>query len=299
MADLLQFLKQKQIGEVLVLANKILEAKTSTNAYEGFKILAEHHILSIPLFDDKSQSYTAFLDILDILFYLTNKEIHLNNFEEKLKEKTCGELANFSKLDPFIKITDTTNLIQVLQLSSQDYKSLHRFPVMDSTGKVKGIVSQSLLVRFLEPHTKKFDFGTLNIGLLGVGLDKQVITISEDESVAAAIQKLRNFGISGIGVVDKDGKLIGNFGATAVKFLGLKVIDIVNVTLKQFLTSKPGTHEETTVTATKQTTAHQAITKFTTTGAHRIFVVDENHHPIGIISLSDIIELFFRHIIIE
>jgi len=299
MADLLQFLKQKHIGEVLTLASKIIETKTDTSAYDGFMLIAENNILSVPLYDSKENGYTAFLDILDILYYLSTEDLKNNTFTEKLQKKTCGELADYSKLDPFIKVTDTSNLIQVLQISSQDYRSLHRFPVVDSQGKLKGIVSQSLLVRFLEPHTKKFDFGTLQVGVLGLGIDKQVITISEDSSLSAAIRKLRESKVSGIGVIDHTGKLVGNFGATALKFLGLKVIDSINITLKDFLHQKPDTKEESTIVVTKQTTAHQVITKFTTSGVHRIFVVDEKGHPIGIISLGDIIELFFRHILIE
>jgi len=280
--------------------HNIIEARTTTNAYEGFRLLATHNILSIPLYDEKAESYTSFLDILDILYYLTHQGTVISNFEAKLKEKTCGELADYSKLDPFIKITDTSNLIQVLQISSQDYRSLHRFPVVDATGKVKGIVSQSLLVKFLEPHTKKFDFGTLSIGVLGLGLDKQVITISQEESVAAAIQKLHDSRVSGIGIIDSTGKLVGNFAATSLKSLGEKVVNMVNLTLKEFLHSnKQATPDESTITVTKQTTAHQVITNFKTHAVHRIFVINESHQPIGIISLGDIIELFFRHILIE
>jgi len=282
-----------------VQSNKIIEAQTTTNAFEGFNLITHNNILSIPLYDAKANNYTAFLDILDILYYLTQKGTIISNFEDKLTGVTCGELADFSKLDPFIKVTESSNLIQVLQLSTQDYKSLHRFPVVDSEGKVKGIVSQSLLVKFLEPHTKKFDFGTLSISILGLGLDKQVITISENESVAAAIQKLREAHVSGIGIVDSSGKLVGNFSATALKFLGLKVVNMVHMTLKEFLQSKPDTKEESTLMVNKHATASQVITQFKTSGVHRIFVVNESHEPIGIISLADIIELFFRHILIE
>jgi len=227
-------------------------------------------------------------------------------FLKKLQAKTCGQLSDFSKLDPFIKITETTNLIKVLQLSSQDYRSLHRFPVVDNDAKLRGIVSQSLLVRYLEPHTRKFDFGTLSVGVLGLGLDKQVISVTEDDSVLHAIQKLKQHQISGIGIIDKTGKLIGNFDATAVKYFGSnpyfgdKVLDIVKVTLKEFISSLSlPTNTEYPVTVTKQTIAHQAILKFTNHRVHRVFVVDEEKKPIGIISLVDVIELFFRHLIIE
>jgi len=303
MGDLVQFLKQKSIGEVSVLNPHLIEAKTSTNALDGYKLLVQHNILSIPLYDEQINNYTSFLDIMDILYFLTHDGPEGLNLE-KLQSKTCGQLADFSKLDPFIKITETTNLIKVLQISSQDYRSLHRFPVVDQEGKLRGIVSQSLLVRYLEPHSRKFDFGTLSVGVLGLGLDKKVITVTEDDTVLLAIQKLKQHKISGVGIIDNNGILIGNFDATAVKYFGIgdKVFDALKVTMKEFLNSyltQTPKDIEYPVCVTKQTIFHQAILKFNHHGVHRIFVVDEEKKPIGIISLVDVIELFFRHILIE
>jgi len=302
MGDLVQFLRQKTIGEVVeqFKFGKMIEAKTTTNALDGFNLLISNNILSIPLFDDTQGTFTCFLDLMDILWFLTKDSIEDLNNEEKLKQKTCGQIADYSKLDPFIKITSDTNLIRVLQTVSQDCMSLHRMPVVNSEGKLISIVSQSLLVRFLEPHTKKFDFGTLSIGTLGLGLDKAVVTVKEEESVQVAVQKLKQHKVSGIGIVDQEGRLKGTFSPSALKYFGIgnKVLSIGGSTMREFVASVQ-LPKEYPLSVMKTATACQVISTFSQSGTHRIFVVDSENRPEGIISLVDVIDLFFRHILIE
>jgi len=302
MGDLVEFLRQKTIGEVVdqFKFGKMIEANTSTNAFDGFNLLISNNILSIPLFDDAQGTFTCFLDLMDILWFLTKDSIEDLNNEEKLKQITCGQIADYSKLDPFIKITSDTNLIRVLQIVSQDCRSLHRMPVVNPEGKLIGIVSQSLLVRFLEPHTKKFDFGTLSIGTLGLGLDKTVVTVKEEESVQVAVQKLKQHKVSGIGIVDQEGRLKGTFSPSALKYFGIgnKVLSIGGSTMREFVASVQ-LPKEYPLSLLKTATACQVIAKFSQSGTHRIFVVDPENRPEGIISLVDVIDLFFRHILIE
>eukprot|EP01124_Arcella_intermedia_P018750 TRINITY_DN25891_c0_g1_i1.p1 TRINITY_DN25891_c0_g1~~TRINITY_DN25891_c0_g1_i1.p1 ORF type:complete len:302 (-),score=60.81 TRINITY_DN25891_c0_g1_i1:37-942(-) len=301
MGDLVQFLKEKKIGEVTGINPALIQAKTTTNAFEGYLLLIDNNILSLPLYDETVKNYTSFLDIMDVLHFLTHSSEGKTN-KERLEHTTCGALANFSKLDPFIRITANTNLIKVLQISSQDYKSLHRFPVVDEvTGNLESIVSQSALVRFLEPHTKSFDFGTLSIGIIGLGLDKKVLTVSEQDSVEVAVQKIKQHQVSGLGIVDKDGKLVGNFDPTGIKYFGTnQVLDMAKTTMADFMKSMNVPKDvEYPARVTKSTLTHQVVCRFKHSGVHRIFVVDDQAKPIGIISLVDIIDLFFRHIIIE
>jgi len=161
-------------------------------------------------------------------------------------------------------------------------------------------VSQSLLVRFLEPHAKKFDFGTLTIGTLGLGLDKTVVTVKDDESVQAAIQKLKQHKVSGIGIVDQEGRLQGAFSPGALKYFGIgnKVLSIGSSTMREFV-AQVQLPKEFPLSVMKTATACQVISKFSQSGTHRIFVVDAENRPEGIISLVDVIDLFFRHILIE
>jgi len=307
MADLVKFLKGSSIKEVIGEFPKIIQGSTTDSALDGFKKLVDNNVLSIPLYDSSKNNFNSFLDILDVLHYTTKDSVKDGNVEEKIKSVTCGEIANYSKLDPFVPITSDTNLIRVLQIVTQEHRSLHRLPVVDSDGKLIGIASQSRIVAFLEPHTSKFDFGHSNVGQLGLGLDKKVVTVLETDTVSTAIKKLKEHKISGVGVVDSEGKIVGDFSATDIKYFGADVnsssnlLHLGSTALKDFASKLhvPSNISPYPVRVTKGVSTQKVISLFKQTGSHRIFVVNDHQQPIGLISLVDIIELFFRHMLIE
>jgi len=129
---------------------------------------------------------------------------------------------------------------------------------------------------------------------------KTVVTVKDDESVQAAIQKLKQHKVSGIGIVDQEGRLQGAFSPGALKYFGIgnKVLSIGSSTMREFV-AQVQLPKEFPLSVMKTATACQVISKFSQSGTHRIFVVDAENRPEGIISLVDVIDLFFRHILIE
>lgn len=181
MADLVAFLKEKTLTQV-VKGAKVIEANTTDTAYDGFRKLVEHGILSVPL-RDTDNTYVAFLDVLDILHHISvcvafseqflspKQGVPVENVEASLKSTTCGAIANLSKRNNFVPIKDSTNLIRVVQTFCSNYKDLHRLPIINQSGSLIGIASQSLLVSWLAPYVGKFDFGKQTVGQLGLGLE--------------------------------------------------------------------------------------------------------------------------------
>jgi len=160
-------------------------------------------------------------------------------------------------------------------------------------------------VSWLAPHVSKFDFGKSPIAQIGLGLENaNVVTVNETDVVATALQKIQANSVGGVGIVDKHGKLIGNFSATDLKYFGIKsnTLHIGQSTMNDFLHALQVpqiTGIEYPYTVTKANTTHQVVQKFVDTKAHRLYVVDKEGKPIGVIALLDLIELFFRHILIE
>jgi len=300
MADVVTFLKEKTLAQVVKSSN-IVEANTTDTAYDGFRKLVDNGILSVPLKNPSDGTYVAFLDVLDILHYVAI--VPSGTVESSLKTITCQAIANLSKRNNFVPIHDSTNLINVIQTFCTNYKDLHRLPMIDNHGKLIGVVSQSLLVTWLAPHVTKFDFGKQTVGQLGLGLEiKSVITVHKTDQVSVALQKIKDNSVSAVGVVDENGKLVGNFSASDIKYVGLsQTLKLSSSTLADFLSALqlPKNGSDYPYTVTKNNHMTTVVKKFCDTKAHRLFVVDGHGAPIGVISLVDIIELFLRHILIE
>jgi CBS domain-containing protein len=57
----------------------------------------------------------------------------------------------------------------------------------------------------------------------------------------------------------------------------------------------PGTFSKTPITVQDSDTVHDVLNKFNSSHVHRLFVVDGSLRPVGVWSLSDIIEVFLRY----
>jgi len=301
MGDLVQFLKEKTLSQVVPRNNVIIEANSDEIASEAYKKLAKHSILSVPIKDTSSGNYIAFFDVLDVLHYVSSHPA--KDINDTLGSVTCIDLANFSKRDMFVPVLESTDLIKVVQCFCSNYKHLHRLPIVNDKGDFVGIASQSLIVSWLAPHVTKFDFGNLPIRQLGLGLEVQKVeTVKDTDKVSVALKKIKECAISGVGIVDSHGKLIGNFSASDLKFFGIgsSTLQLFSSTMSDFLKALklPNTGSDYPYTVTKSSTVQQVVKKFSETKAHRLFVVDKDL-PVGIISLVDVIELFLRHLVIE
>lgn len=176
----------------------------------------------------------------------------------------------------------------------------HRVPITDSTSGTPvctGIISPSGLVAFI---ASKCPQGSMEEKMTDAGLPfrKDVVKISDDASAASAFELLDSKRLSGIAVVDKDGKLIGNTSARDIKNAVMDAgrtgmdMDILSY-LAQVRQSQvvkndryPSCHVH------EDATVGHVVNMLAKTGFHRVFVVDKDMKPIGVVSFADVINFF-------
>jgi len=177
----------------------------------------------------------------------------------------------------------------------------HRVAVVDDNGKCTSIISQSNFIKFFELH--KTELGSdLSQTVDEVGFPfKDVITVASTETALNAFKMLDKFRISGLGVVaPEDGSLIGNTSAQDLKYHVLdKGRESMSVPILTYL-SKIRQREVTArdrypICSVKKTdTLGKIIGLLAATRYHRIFVEDDRRNPIGICSITDILNFATR-----
>jgi CBS domain-containing protein len=156
----------------------------------------------------------------------------------------------------------------------------------------------------LGQHVAKFDFGSLSIKRTNLGL-QNVVAVDQNEKVTKALELIKEKKVSAVAIVDESGVLVGNFSASDLKLLGygsdVTAVARPDQTLKNFVAKvrKILGDGKYPISVERQATTSAVIKEFTKTNVHRIYVVDDEKKPVGVISLVDIIELFVRHILIE
>uniref|UniRef100_A0A6B2LB69 CBS domain-containing protein n=1 Tax=Arcella intermedia TaxID=1963864 RepID=A0A6B2LB69_9EUKA len=287
-----QLLQQKVSS--LQPTHKLVQAKTTDSVLEGFQQLIDNKVLSIPLYSVQKQRYIGFLDILDILHHFlqtlspANPQQGFQAFQEKFAGVSCEEVSDLSGANPFKSIDVAAPVQSAISLLC-NWK-VRRVPLVDIDGSLQHVLSQSFIVRYLARYVQLFPFVDSTVGSLKLGHKEELYTISEDALVKDAFSLMRDHNISGVGVTDTHGNLVGTMSVTDLKHIGYsqEIFSKCFLKISQFL-GQAG--KKNLVVVDSEATVGRVAQIFSTTGLHRIFVV-EGSKPIGVISLFDFLQLF-------
>lgn len=166
---------------------------------------------------------------------------------------------------------------------------VHRIPVVDQDGELITIVTQSHVTKFVYKYIVSLaPFGDKTVKELQLGLG-EVFSVSSDKQAIDAFKLMVEKGVSAVGVVDAEGRLLGNVSVSDLRVIGFdgKMFSRLFVPITEFLQSIRPTGGVVTVTTTNTIT--DILRKLVDNKIHRVYVIDEQSKPIGIISLLDIL----------
>ncbi|CAO2826984.1 unnamed protein product [Amaranthus hypochondriacus] len=221
------------------------------------------------------------------------------------KNTKVRDISGTFRWAPFLALQDANSMLTVLLLLSK-YK-MKSVPVVGGA-KIENIITQSAVIHMLAECAGLHwfeNFGSKKLSEIGLPLmsSKQVVKVYEDEPVLQAYKLMRQKGIGGIPVVERDGaKAVGNISIRDVQFL-LTAPEIYkdcrSITARDFLlASKKYREEHNTegtpllsgmITCLKDDTLKKVIFTLDSLKIHRIYVVDESGSLEGVITLRDII----------
>jgi len=297
MGDVKAFLRSVKVETLLQPKELYLTVKATDTCEAIFRLLVDHSISSVPVVD--GGKVVAFATMFDILQAWTNQGDLINT--------KSYQVAGLAGREPFVKIQKSDTLFSTFKSICIDHPNLHRLAVFDGEEFV-GVLSQSQIVKFLYQHVANFDFGTLDLRTRRIGT-RQVVCHHPEDLVINAIQTLLHKNISAVGIIDQTGKLVGNFSGSDFRNFGKNKAtppgpsQMKKLTLADFLSARVVTETadgkiEYPITVTENRLVHQVIEKIVKNKLHHVYVVNDHHEPIGIISLVDIIQIFWDHMII-
>lgn len=288
-----------------------IELDTDASPIDGAKVLWDNNILGAPVYDKVKEEYVGFFDTRDMLsFMVTALKVEKGENEEmtplaaRMSESLATGIdsqaalaedptvAHLAAKNPFISCKDDSTLLEVSKTISPD--RCHRVPIVDDTGKVSNIVSQSAIVKYLALKTPPDDLKE-TLEECGFPYRKDVLCINEDAGAADAFALMASSGRSGIAIVDEEGSLMGNTSARDIRFAALDEgrtaidTDIISylAIVRQATASKNDRYPITYVRETD--TLLHTIALLAKTGYHRCFVVDKDKKPVGVVSVSDVV----------
>jgi len=254
--------------------------------------LSNSHISSAPVLDLGTNEPLGFVDTLDLAHFLLEgtKRGDITNRTEFFGKQKVSMIFDSSKRNSFVPIKMNSTLLAAANIFKQ---GVHRIPVMNEKNEIVSIISQSDVIYFL--YENKDKLGTsFNVKLKDMGEEviHKIICTSKQARTMDAYGLFFSQGVNALAVVDDKGVLVGNLSPTDLKGLHGRSVENLLDPVEIFLrTSRIRQKQKQDFVAyvDVNATMMDVLNIIVSQHIHRVWIVDDNIKPIGLVSLTDII----------
>lgn len=229
-------------------------------------------------------------DVVNALIdQITNEENTLQRgpcVDLSLMKDNVSKIVNLSGANPFKPVFANSPLMLLLQ---QFGEGVHRVPIMDQNGNIVNIVSQTNVVQFFShpDRLKMLKKGSKTLRELALGM-RPPFSVVQTCRVLDALSIMQQKKVNGLVIVDEDGLLVGSFSASDLRRLSVHTLHRLTGTLQEFLSLDKQQKLPPTVMLSSTLTA--VVTLLASEHIHRVWVIDEQRKPIGIVTMTDVIK---------
>jgi len=285
----------------------IITVKKTDLISHAFKVLIDNKILSVPVYDVKGHKFVGLIDVIDIVAHaitvLQESELMGGEFPklvestERFGSQQVSSISDLSKRNPWKPVDEQMPISAAINRMVR--WKVHRIPVVDSSGQLLTLVTQSQMISYISLHIQQLgDLVNKTVADLKLGL-KDVVSVTLNSLAIDAFKLIHSKGVSAVAVVNAKNEIVGNISATDLKLIGYdaKMISKLFLTTEEFL--KLITPNETfgsgPICVLPSTTFEEVMSKMLMARIHRVYIVDgTNNNPIGVISQQEVLEALHR-----
>jgi len=270
----------------------------------ALEVLYGARITAVPVVDNKK--VIGMLDVLDIVAFLAQlnkKNSKTQNSKDLLQSST--EEFNATKVQAVLDLSGKSPLVQLPGTASQDKllelfaMGIHRVVVLNELDEIQGVISQMDLL------TKQTEYAAGSLGdslrksIGSLGFLKHVLSVDKNESALTAFNQMHDQKVSALAVTD-NGRLIDNLSASDVRRVEAlqKSITLLSRPVSAFIDNTPKGEKHLAhlrrrplISVDQNETLQQVLHKISEHHVHRVYIVDGAGHPIGVVTLTNILAL--------
>jgi CBS domain-containing protein len=304
--------------EALVEEQDTRVVNATDTMVDALGLLAAHNLLSAPVYDPASGGFVGLIDTLDLVAFLCRfsgslggtkrlerEQLNLDALKHQLAALNEDQRAQIraAPVNALIGLSERTTWSPVsVKTSPQTLVKLltdsntHRVPIAaEEEEQFLGILTQLDVAKWLQQHKDSIPKSLLGLRVRDfatTGAKKEVVTVQSHATMIEALLKIDEHKVSALPVIDVQGNLKGNVSASDIKKLKLEPSDQPEEMLQKtfvpvsyFLTDPP-------ITCTTENTMDDVLSAMTANRVHRVWVVDSNSRPVGVVSLCDVLAQF-------
>ncbi|XP_036885279.1 5'-AMP-activated protein kinase subunit gamma-3 isoform X1 [Sturnira hondurensis] len=291
----MHFMQKHTCYDAMATSSKLVIFDTTLEIKKAFFALVANGVRAAPLWDSKKQSFVGMLTITDFILvlhrYYRSPLVQIYEIEEH-KIETWREIYLQGCVKPLVSISPNDSLFEAVY--SLIKNRIHRLPVLDpGSGDVLHIITHKRLLKFL--HI----FGTLlprpsflsrTIQDLGIGTFRDLAVVLETAPVLTALDIFVDRHVSALPVVNEDGQVVGLYSRFDVIHLAAQhTYNHLDMSVGEALRRRTLCLEGV-LSCQPNEALGEVIDRIVREQVHRLVLLDESQHLLGVVSLSDILQ---------
>jgi len=297
-----ELLSQVQVQELAPSSGTVVVVDSKDSLSNTFLTMVKNNILCAPVKDSSTNKFLGLIDMIDIACFVVdiakNNErlesdyVDFLSKEEEFKGRQTSDVADLSKRNAMVPVNVGATLLDAVQNMASNM--VQRIPILDKDGNIIDLLTQSSIIAYLAKHIEQLG-PAVHKSLKELNFEKKpVISIDHSKCAIDAFKLMAENRVSGIAVLDTNKKLMANISARDLRSIqqDAQLFERLYYSVGEFVSHVRQENYRAvhpSICCTFDDTFQKVIMRLAAARIHRIYVVDENRHPISVISLHDVL----------
>ncbi|XP_045416013.1 5'-AMP-activated protein kinase subunit gamma-3 isoform X2 [Lemur catta] len=290
----MRFMQEHTCYDAMATSSKLVIFDTTLEIKKAFFALVANGVRAAPLWDSKKQSFVGMLTITDFILvlhrYYRSPLVQIHEIEEH-KIETWREIYLQGCFKPLVSISPNDNLFEAVYTLIKN--RIHRLPVLDPvSGDVLHILTHKRLLKFLHIFgalLPRPSFLYRTIQDLGIGSFRDLAVVLESAPVLTALDIFVDRRVSALPVVNEC-QVVGLYSRFDVIHLAAQqTYNHLDMSVGEALRQRTVCLEGV-LSCQPHESLGEVIDRIAREQVHRLVLVDETQHLLGVVSLSDILQ---------
>jgi len=257
--------------------------------------------------DEHTDRIVGLIDVMDICSFVVTlydrtkgveDEIHAvfsfdRVFTQILEGRKASEIMNYSGINYCYPLRHTSSMKEVLNLISCNAVRVPivRYPSLrncfgTSKQKLLGFITRTDILQFITLNFDLFD-NAFEVSIQDTGAStKDIFTVPTSKLAIDCFRDIAFQHINAVAVINEEGILVDNLSARDIRLIMDDPQETIQLPIGIFLGKK---HVSGFVTCKSDQSMRHACNLMMETKSHRVWLVDDNGIPMGVLSLSDVV----------
>ncbi|CAO2625008.1 5'-AMP-activated protein kinase subunit gamma-3 [Lemmus lemmus] len=291
----MHFMQEHTCYDAMATSSKLVIFDTTLEIKKAFFAMVANGVRAAPLWDSKKQSFVGMLTITDFILvlhrYYRSPLVQIYEIEEH-KIETWREIYLQGCFKPLVSISPNDSLFEAVYTLIKN--RIHRLPVLDPvSGTVLYILTHKRLLKFLHIFgalLPRPSFLCRTIQDLGIGTFRDLAVVLETAPILTALDIFVDRRVSALPVVNESGRVVGLYSRFDVIHLAAQqTYNHLDMSVGEALRQRTLCLEGV-LSCQPHESLGEVIDRIAREQVHRLVLVDETQHLLGVVSLSDILQ---------